>query len=166
NPASPVPCVDSALLHHFQTAPTAAVMTAAVGRPAAQRAPVDPIPARFSYDPPLPVPAQTRPAIPAPLRPPVSTPAGPNRPAAQLTHASVHFTYAGPPPPPPPLVDIPEWSGATIGGVTWGVDDHSHRPYSSLTTAEALENGASYPSLAEEIVFGADERFGEGRPQE
>ena len=50
-----------------------------------------------------------------------STREGPNGRAAQLIHESVHFTYAGPPPPPPPIVDIPEWSGATIGGVTFGV---------------------------------------------
>jgi hypothetical protein len=42
----------------------------------------------------------------------------------------------------------------------------SHRPYSSLTAAEALENAASYASLAEEIFFRADERFGDWRPQE
>jgi hypothetical protein len=166
NPASPVPGVDSALLHHFQTGPTAAVMTAVIGRLTALRARVNSIPDRFSYDAALAVAAETIPATSTHIGARFSTHQGDNGRAAQLIHESVHFTYAGPPPPPPPLVDIPEWSGATIGGVTFGVDPISHRPYSSLTAAEALENAGSYPSLAEEIFFGADERFGEGRPQE
>jgi hypothetical protein len=77
-----------------------------------------------------------------------------------LIHEAVHFTFgAGP--------DVPEWSGATIGGATFAeaTDEAgtSLGAYSALTTSAALTNPSSYAAFAQEVALGSDERFGIAR---
>src|SRR5262249_28948918 len=92
---------------------------------------------------------------------------GPNGRAAVLIHEAVHFTFSG-----GTSVDVPEWSGATIKGVAFGVSgpvagvDVSGIAYNAMTPDEAIENPNSYAASGQELEFnGTDMRFGSGRPQ-
>jgi hypothetical protein len=167
NPATPLPALDSGLVHHFRdSSPSAATLSKIITRMTALRGRLDATPDRFSFDAALGGAAETAPGTFTHIGKRFSTHSGPNARAAQLVHESVHFTYSGPIPAPPTVVDIPEWSGETINGHPFGIDSISHRAYSLLTAAEAFENPASYASLAEEVFFGSGVRFGEARPQE
>lgn len=122
------------------------------------------IPNKFRWTPGLAFPAQTAQGVLTEIGDEFSTFHGPNGRAAALIHEAVHFTFgAGP--------DIPEWSGATVGGVTYGVatDPLTGAPliaYADLTTSAALTNPSSYAAFAQEVALGTDIRYGAGRPQE
>jgi hypothetical protein len=62
------------------------------------------------------------------------------------------------------VIDVPEFSGATINGQTFGIV--GGRAYSAMSTTEAIANPSSYAAFAQEIFFGADTRFGNARRHE
>lgn len=122
------------------------------------------LPDRFQWTPGLAFAAQTRQGLLMEIGDQFSLFHGPNGRAAVMIHETVHFTFgAGP--------DVPEWSGATIGGTTFGeaTDPGTGAPlgtYASLTTAAALTNPSSYAAFAQEVALGSDERFGIARRHE
>jgi hypothetical protein len=119
------------------------------------------IPDRFQWTRGLPFAAQTTPSVLTEIGDDFSNSHGPNGRAAVMIHEAVHFTETG-----ASAIDVPEWSGETVNGGTFGLDAISNRPYNGITTDEALTNPGSYASLAQEISLGTDARFGAARPQQ
>ncbi|MUN38893.1 hemopexin repeat-containing protein [Actinomadura litoris] len=122
------------------------------------------IPTAFQWTPGLGFAAQTSQGLLTEVGDRFSTSHGPNGRAAVLIHEAVHFTFGSGP-------DVPEWSGATIAGRTFGIATDpatgaSLGAYSALTTAAALTNPSSYAAFAQEVALGSDTRFGDARRQE
>ena len=84
---------------------------------------------------------------------------GPNGRAAVMIHEAVHFIFV----PGDIVIDVPEFSGATVGGVTFGVS--GGMAYDAMAVDQAIANPSSYAAFAQEIFFGSDERFGNARRQ-
>jgi Hemopexin len=164
---SPTLATMAAFGHHFGTGgglvdpPVIATVSANFQR---IRARLLALPDRLQWTPGLGFAAQTRQGILMEIGDKFSLVHGPNGRAAVMIHETVHFTFgAGP--------DVPEWSGATIQGATFGVATDpgtgvSLGPYSALSTAAALTNPSSYAAFAQEIALGSDERFGDARRHE
>ena len=156
------PATATALGHHFMTAtPTPAQLAIIAARLALVRDRVGLIPDRFQWTPGLSFAAQTTPQTLLEIGDDFSIFHGPNGRAAVLIHESVHFTHAG-----GPAVDVPEWSGETVNGTTFGVDSISGTVYHTITTDQATTNPGSYASFAQEIGVPGDTRFGAARPHE
>jgi hypothetical protein len=161
------PAVQTAFGHHFGTG-GGPVDPGVVGTVAANFATLRTrflaLPDRLQWTPGLNFAAQTTQGVLLEIGDQFSSLHGPNGRAAVMIHEMVHFTFgAGP--------DVPEWSGATIGGSTFGeaTDPDTGATlgtYASLTTAAALTNPSSYAAFAQEIALGSDERFGIARRHE
>jgi hypothetical protein len=143
------------------TSPTPAQLSAISARMQAVRDRINAIPASFRYTPGLAVSAQTTPGTLTEIGDTFSTFHGPNGRAAVQIHEAVHFTFTG-----GVVVDVPEWSGATVNGVPIGVDPASGVAYNSISTAQAIANPSSYAAFAQEVTLHGDTRFGEARRQE
>lgn len=161
------PAVQAAFRHHFGTdgGPVDPVALATVtANYLTLQARLLALPDRLQWTPGLNFAAQTTQGVLLEIGDGFSLLHGPNGRAAVMIHEMVHFTFgAGP--------DVPEWSGATIGGATFGeaTDPATGAPlgaYASLTTAAALTNPSSYAAFAQEIALGSDERFGIARRHE
>lgn len=152
----------AALQHHFMTAtPTPAQLAFVQNRFTAVRARIATMPDRFQWTPGFGGVAQTVPATLTEIGDDFSITHGPNGRAAVLIHEAVHFTYTG-----GTDVDVPEWSGATINGVTYGIDAASGMAYGAMTTDQAVTNPSSYAAFAQEMFFGDDRRYGDARRHE
>ncbi|TMR07359.1 hypothetical protein ETD83_01020 [Actinomadura soli] len=157
------PAIATACRHHFAMTGTidTTVIRARLGE---IRTRLNDIPNAFRWTPGLRFAAQTSQGSFTEVGDIFSTFHGPSGRAAALIHEAVHFTFgAGP--------DVPEWSGATIAGVSHGIATDpgtgaSLGAYADLTTAAALTNPSSYAAFAQEVANGEDTRFGAGRPQE
>jgi hypothetical protein len=167
--ATPAPAIlATAFAHHFMTpAPAPAQQLAIATRFAAVRARIAGLPAAFQWTRNLPFPAQTARGFLTEIGDDFSNIHGPNGRAAVLIHEAVHFTFSG----VGQEVDVPEWSGETINGQTFGISPVipgvlSNIAYAALTTDQAIENPGSYASFAQEIFFGQDNRFGIARRHE
>lgn len=154
------PAVQAALQHHFRTpTPNPGQLAAIATRFGQILKRMEQIPDRFRFAPGLGVSAQTVPETFTEVGSMFSLTLGPNGRAATMIHEAVHFTFlAG-----GISIDIPEWSGETVDGVTFGLDASSGRAYASLSIDEAIANPSSYAAFAQEIVFSADTRFGAAR---
>ena len=151
----------TALGHHFMnSSPSTAQLTAIFNQMVAIRNRINNLPDRFQWTPGLAVSAQTIPNTITEIGDRFSLRLGPNGRAATLIHEAVHFTFV----PGSLVVDVPEWSGATIAGVTFGIA--GGQAYSSLTTDQAIANPSSYAAFAQEVALHADTRFGDARRQE
>jgi hypothetical protein len=106
------------------------------------------------------VAAQTRAATLTKVGAKFSTEHGPNGRAAVLIHEAVHFVFV----PGGLVIDVPEHSGATIAGRTFGIT--GGLAYATMSTDQAIANPSSYAAFAQEIFFGDDRRFGAARPHE
>ena len=160
--APATPLLTNALTHHFMTgAPSAAQLAEITGRMTAVRDRIAQIPNHFQWTPGLAVAAQTVPATRTEIGDSFSILHGPNGRAAVLIHEAVHFVFvAG-----GLVIDVPEWSGATINGTTFGVA--GGMAYSAMTPTQAIANPSSYSAFAQEIAFlGTDQRFGIARRHE
>jgi hemopexin len=160
--ASPAtPALTTALGNHFMTGtPSAAQLAEIAGRMAAVRNRIAQIPDKFQWTPGLTVAAQTTPGILTEIGDTFSILHGPSGRAAVLIHEAVHFVFvAG-----GLVIDVPEFSGATIGGHTHGIV--GGMAYSAMTPAQAIANPSSYAAFAQEIFFGSDTRFGDARRHE
>jgi hypothetical protein len=163
----PTPATVVAFGHHFGTGGGAvdpAVIATVSGNFQTIRARLLALPDRLQWTPGLAFAAQTTPGTLTEIGDQFSLIHGPNGRAAVMIHETVHFTFgAGP--------DVPEWSGATIGGTTFPVATDpvtgaSLGPYSALSTAAALTNPSSYAAFSQEIALGSDKRFGIARRHE
>lgn len=145
--------------HHFMiSTPDPSVVMIVLNRFTQLQARLNSIPDRFQWTPGLGVAAQTQQGVLTEIGDPFSILHGPNGRAAVLIHEAVHFTFGT-------SVDVPEWSGQVVNGVF--IPAPAGVPvYSSISTADAIVNPSSYAAFAQEIHFGADTRFGAGRPQE
>jgi hypothetical protein len=167
--APATPLLTNALTHHFMTgAPSAAQLAEITGRMTAVRDRIAQIPDRFQWTPGLAFAAVTASATLTQIGDRFSTENGPNGRAAVLIHEAVHFTFTG-----SIIVDVPEWSGATISGQSFGIADPipgvsiSGIAYTAMTVDQAISNPSSYAAFAQEIAFlGTDQRFGEARHHE
>jgi Hemopexin len=159
NPATPA--LTTALTHHFMTAaPSASQLAEITNRMASVRNRIAQIPDKFQWTARLSFAAQTTPGTLTEIGDPFSILHGPNGRAAVLIHEAVHFVFvAG-----GVVIDVPEWSGATINGVTFGIA--GGMAYSAMTPDQAIANPSSYAAFAQEIFFGTDTRFGEARHHE
>ncbi|MFI0366927.1 hypothetical protein ACH35V_03555 [Actinomadura sp. 1N219] len=122
------------------------------------------IPDRFQWTPGMRVAARASRGTLTEVGDLFSTLHGPNGRAAVLIHEAVHFTFGAD-------IDVPEWSGATIGDNTFDIATDpdtgaSLGAYADLTPTAALTNPSSYAAFAQEVALGSDTRFGAGRPQE
>jgi hypothetical protein len=167
--ATPEPAIlATAFAHHFMTpTPAPAQRLAIATRLAAVRARIASLPVAFQWTRNLPFAAQTVPGVSTEIGDDFSNIHGPNGRAAVLIHEAVHFTFTG----AGPAVDVPEWSGETINGRTFGISPAipgvlSNIAYTALTTDQAIENPGSYASFVQEIFFGQDNRFGIARRHE
>lgn len=156
------PLLTNALTHHFMTStPSATELVEITTRMRAVRDRIAQIPDRFQWTPGLTVAAQTVPGTLTEIGDNFSILHGPNGRAAVLIHEAVHFVFtAG-----GLVIDVPEWSGATINGTTFGVA--GGMAYSAMSPTQAIANPSSYAAFAQEITFlGIDQRFGDARRQE
>ena len=167
--ATPEPAIlGTAFAHHFMTpTPSPAQRLTIATRLAAVRARIAGLPAAFQWTRNLTSPAQTAPGVLTEIGDDFSNIHGPNGRAAVLIHEAVHFTFSG----AGQGVDVPEWSGETINGQTFGISPAipgvlSNIAYTALTPDQATENPGSYASFAQEIFFGQDNRFGIARRHE
>ncbi len=155
------PAVQTALGHHFGTAtPSPDQLQTITNNFAAVNNRLLAIPDRFQWSPGLSFPAQTRAQQLTEVGDQFSHNFGPNGRAAVMIHEAVHFIF----PDAASVLDIPEWSGATINGVTHEVAGGI--AYANLTTGQALTNPSSYAAFAQEVFFGDDTRYGDARRQE
>jgi hypothetical protein len=160
--APATPLLTNALTHHFMTgSPSTAQLAEITTRMTAVRDRIARIPDRFQWTPGLAPAAQTVPATLTEIGDNFSILHGPNGRAAVLIHEAVHFVFvAG-----GLVIDVPEWSGATINGVTFGIG--GGMAYSAMTPTQAIANPSSYSAFAQEIAFlGVDQRFGDARRHE
>ena len=156
------PLLTNALAHHFMTgAPSAAQRAEITTRMTKVRDRIAQIPDRFQWKPGFTGAAQTVPGTLTEIGDSFSILHGPNGRAAVLIHEAVHFVFtAG-----GLVIDVPEWSGATINGTTFGVG--GGMAYSAMTPTQAIANPSSYAAFAQEIAFaGVDQRFGDARRHE
>ena len=163
----PTPATAAAFGHHFGTG-GGVVDPAVIATVSANfqtiRARLLALPDRLQWTPGLAFAAQTTQGTLMEIGDQFSLLHGPNGRAAVMIHETVHFTFSAGP-------DVPEWSGATIGGTTFpeATDPDtgaSLGPYSALSTAAALTNPSSYAAFSQEIALGSDERFGIARRHE
>jgi hypothetical protein len=156
------PLLTNALTHHFMTgAPSPAQLTEITKRMAAVRDRIANIPDRFQWTLGYTGIAQTSAGTLTEIGDGFSISQGPNGRAAVLIHEAVHFvfTVGG------LIIDVPEHSGATINGTSFGVV--GGMAYSAMTPTQAIANPSSYAAFAQEIAFlGIDQRFGQARPHE
>jgi hypothetical protein len=165
----PTPILANAFAHHFRTSsPSPAQRTAIVNRLSGVQARLVNLPSQFQWTRGFSDVAGTVAGVVTHLGDDFSNLHGPNGRAAVLIHEAVHFVFSG-----SPSVDVPEWSGETINGQTFGVSpiipgvDVSGIPYAALTTEQAIANPGSYASFVQEIAFnGNDARFGIARRHE
>jgi hypothetical protein len=160
--APPTPLLTNALTRHFMTGtPSPAQLTEITARMNAVRDRIAHIPNRFQWTPGLAAAAQTIPGTLTEIGNSFSILHGPNGRAAVLIHEAVHFVFvAG-----GLVIDVPEWSGATINGTTFGIA--GGMAYTSMTPTQAIANPSSYSAFAQEIAFlGVDQRFGDARRHE
>lgn len=159
---------DTAFAHHFMTnAPNAGQLATIASRLSDVRARLTTIPDKFRWEK-ITFPAQTVYQTLTEVGDDFCSLHGPNGRGAIMIHEAVHFVMSG-------GVDVPEWSGETINGVTYGpavVGGVTQPTYHTISQADALTNPSSYAAFAQEafaIVAGispADTRYGMGRPQE
>jgi hypothetical protein len=159
--SAPTPALTAALSHHFMTGtPSAAELAQITNRMTRVRNRIASLPDRFQWTRNLPVAAQTTPNTLTEIGDTFSSLHGPNGRAAVLIHEAVHFIFvAG-----DLVIDVPEFSGATINGQTFGIV--GGLAYSAMSTTQAIANPSSYAAFAQEIFFGADTRFGDARRHE
>ncbi len=154
------PAVATALGHHFRTSsPDPARLEQIMTRMNAVRDRIASLPDRFQWTPGFGGVAQTRPGILTEIGDSFSILHGPNGRAAVMIHEAVHFIFV----PGGIVIDVPEYSGATMGGVTFGVE--GGMAYDAMAIDQAIANPSSYAAFAQEIFFGSDERFGNARRQ-
>jgi hypothetical protein len=161
-PTPPTPVLTNALLHHFRTgSPSTSQLNEIRARMTAVRNRIVGLPGQFQWTRGLTAAAQTIPNTLTEIGDTFSTQHGPNGRAAVLTHEAVHFVFvAG-----GLVIDVPEWSGATIGGQTFGLG--GGMAYDAMTPTQAIANPSSYAAFAQEIAFnGNDTRFGDARRHE
>ena len=160
--APAAPLLTNALTHHFMTgAPSPAELAEITSRMTAVRDRIAAIPDRFQWTPGLAVAAQTVPGTLTEIGDDFSIRHGPNGRAAVLIHEAVHFVFV----PGGLVIDVPEWSGATINGTTFGIA--GGMAYSAMTPTQAIANPSSYSAFAQEIAsLGMDQRFGDARRHE
>jgi|SRR6516164_7646219 hypothetical protein len=159
----------NALAHHFMTGTPSGQQLAAIStRMQAVRNRINALPDNFQWTRGLTEVSQTVPVTLTEIGDDFSNLNGPNGRAAILIHEAVHFTFTG-----GLSVDVPEWSGAIINGVPFGISPPvanvtvSGIGYSAMTPDQAIENPSSYAAFAQEITFnGTDTRFGAARPHE
>ena len=156
------PLLTNALTHHFMTGtPSAAQLTEITTRMTAVRDRIAQIPNRFQWTAGFSFASQTRPGILTEIGDNFSILHGPNGRAAVLIHEAVHFAFT----PGGLVIDVPEWSGATINGVPFGVG--GGMAYNAMSPTQAIANPSSYAAFAQEIAFnGIDQRFGDARRHE
>jgi hypothetical protein len=154
------PAVAAALDHHFRSSsPDPARLDQIIARMTAARARIGSLPDRFQWTSGFGGVAQTTPNILTEIGDNFSILHGPNGRAAVMIHEAVHFIFV----PGDIVIDVPEFSGATIGGVTFGVS--GGMAYDAMAVDQAIANPSSYAAFAQEIFFGSDERFGNARRQ-
>ena len=156
------PLLTNALAHHFMTGtPSAAQRAEITTRMTRVRDRIAQIPDRFQWTPGFTGIAQSAPGTLTEIGDNFAIVLGPNGRAATLIHEAVHFVFtAG-----GLVIDVPEWSGATISGTTFGVS--GGMAYSAMTPTQAIANPSSYAAFAQEIAFlGVDQRFGDARRHE
>jgi len=154
------PAVAAALGHHFRSSsPDPARLTQIIDRMAKVRARIASLPDRFQWTSGFGGVAQTTPNILTEIGDNFSILHGPNGRAAVMIHEAVHFIFV----PGDIVIDVPEFSGATVGGVTFGVS--GGMAYDAMAVDQAIANPSSYAAFAQEIFFGSDERFGNARRQ-
>jgi hypothetical protein len=156
------PLLTNALAHHFMTGtPSSAQRAQITARMTGVRDRIAPIPDRFQWTPGFTGAAQTVPGTLTEIGDNFSILHGPNGRASVMIHEAVHFIFtAG-----GLVIDVPEWSGATINGTTFGVG--GGMAYSAMTPTQAIANPSSYAAFAQEIAFlGIDQRFGDARRHE
>jgi hypothetical protein len=155
------PALTAALSHHFMTGtPSTAELAQITNRMTKVRNRVASLPDRFQWTRNASFVAQTVPNTLTEIGDMFSTLHGPNGRAAVLIHEAVHFIFVV----GDLVIDVPEFSGATINGQTFGIV--GGRAYSAMSTTEAIANPSSYAAFAQEIFFGADTRFGNARRHE
>jgi hypothetical protein len=162
------PLLTNALTHHFMTGtPSAGQLAEITTRMIAVRDRIAQIPDRFQWTPGFTGVAQTVPGTLTEIGDNFSILHGPNGRAAVLIHEAVHFVFTT----GGLVIDVPEWSGATINGTTFGVA--GGMAYSAMTPTQAIANPSSYAAFAQEIAFsdpvtglGIDQRFGDARRHE
>ena len=122
------PLLTNALAHHFMTGtPSSAQRAQITARMTGVRDRIAPIPDRFQWTPGFTGAAQTVPGTLTEIGDNFSILHGPNGRASVLIHEAVHFIFtAG-----GLVIDVPEWSGATINGTTFGVG--GGMAYSAMT---------------------------------
>jgi len=160
--APATPLLTNGLTHHFMTsAPSPAQLTEITTRMTAVRDRIAQIPDRFQWTPGFTGVAQTVPGTLTEIGDNFSIIHGPNGRAAVLIHEAVHLVFT----PGGLIIDVPEFSGATINGTSFGVS--GGMAYSAMTPAQAIANPSSYAAFAQEIAFlGIDQRFGNARRHE
>lgn len=166
-PNPPSGLLTSAFATHFMTSsPFEDQLTRVRDRFIAVQARLEALPLMFRWERNLAVASQTEPGVMTAIGNLFSTYHGPNGRAAVMIHEAVHFTHAG-----GQHVDVPEWSGQTINGRSFGIAQPSAGvttalAYHDMSVDQAIENPGSYSSFAQHIFYGQDNRFGGARPHE